>query len=661
MRQIYASYTDLRNLPTVTTTSMKTSRSWLQKYFDAELPAAEVIADALTFHAVEIEEVAGDLIDANILPDRAAYMLSHRGVATEVAAVLDTAIASDPFRTEMPVFPETSALTVSIEDETQCYRYMGAVVRGVEVGPSPKWLKDALESVGQRSINNVVDATNYVMLDLGQPLHAFDAAKLVEKDGQYAIRVRGSYEEKIATLTGEAYDLPNGTLLITDANADKPIGIAGVKGGMAASITTDTRDIIIESASFNATLVRKTSQRLKLWTDASQRYQNKVSPELTAYAMRDVLKLITNIAGGTSDGVVDVYPESVRAENMPMPVSVSLSKINSLLGSLFQLVDVEHAFDRLGFNYTVLNDVFTVTPPFERRDLNIPEDLIEEVGRILGYEHIDARSLPALTGASDQNRFRGIERIKDLLIEHGYSEISSQTFAENGHVMLANPLDTTKPALRPTLMLNMRAALQRAKQVAPRVLGVAKVIKLFEIGTVFTVTGEHLALVLGYEQLEGKKSPTILQETIDALKEWDVVALAAEGEDHLFDHPDVVEVQLQNLEKIGEGYEPKKILLGAYHPFSIYPAAIRDVAVWTPERTEESDVADVIIKEAGDLLARIDLFDRFTKTTDGVEKVSYAFRLVFESFERTLSDEDLNPIIEEISEALHAQEGWQVR
>ena len=146
--------------------SMKTSRTWLQKYFEAPLPSAEEISDALTFHAFEIEEVVGDMIDVNILPDRAADCLCHRGIAREIGAVLNVSVVGDALRESPPVFPSTEKLSVSIEDETKCLRYVGALVKGVKVGPSPEWLKEALESVGQRSINNVVDATNYVMLDI---------------------------------------------------------------------------------------------------------------------------------------------------------------------------------------------------------------------------------------------------------------------------------------------------------------------------------------------------------------------------------------------------------------------------------------------------------------------------------------------------------------
>ena len=255
---------------------MKVSLSWLQTYFDTPLPKAEEISDALTFHAFEIEESSGDMLDVKVLPNRAADCLCHCGLAKELSAILDISLKSDPLRDLLPKFPKTDVLTVTIEDPKKCLRYMGAVVKGVKVGPSPAWLKKALETVGQRSINNIVDATNYVMLNIGQPLHAFDAAKLTQKDGKYAIGVRNAKEgEMFTTLSNETFTLKSNVLLITDANVDSAIGIAGIKGGKAAEVTANTTDIIIESANFDGTTTRRAAQTLKLFTDASVRFQNR--------------------------------------------------------------------------------------------------------------------------------------------------------------------------------------------------------------------------------------------------------------------------------------------------------------------------------------------------------------------------------------------------
>lgn len=591
---------------------MKVSRNWLQKYFGTPLPKLEAVAEAFTFHAFEIEEANGDPLDVKVLPNRAADCLCHRGLASELSAILDIPLKNDPLRTPLPEFPKVDALSVTIEDPKKCLRYMGALVKGVKVGSSPMWLTEALESVGQRSINNIVDATNYVMLNIGQPLHAFDAAKLAQKDGKYAIGIRTAKEsEKITTLSGEEFVLNPSVLLITDANARQAIGIAGVKGGKAAQVTEDTIDLIIESANFDGTTVRHVAQALKLFTDASLRFQNRPSPELAAYGMRDVLTLITEIAGGEVVGVVDEYPSRpVQGQE----VSVSLAKINGVLGSSFGNEEVENVFKRLALPYMVVNDIFTITPPFERTDLAIPEDLVEEVGRIIGYDRIPATELPPISGIPDQARYRGIERVKDLLVGRGFTEISTQSFAKKGDVILANPLDKNMPALRTSLDENMKMALERAKYIAPLVLPPNEKPRLFEIGMVFTKDGEQLSI---------KTSEPV---------------------------PDLPSIQDE------KEYVPHQYRLGAYKPFSVYPFVLRDIALWVPAGTEANVIEYVIRGNAGELLVRLNQFDRFLKE----ERVSYAFRLVFESMERTLTDEEVNGVMKSVTEAL-LKAGYTVR
>ncbi len=630
---------------------MKISRTWLQKYFDTELPSAEVIADALTFHAFEIEEVAGDVLDIKVLPDRAAYALSHRGIAREVAAVLNLPLVRDPLLADLPAWQAASELELSRGDTGKVHRMMGAIVRGVTIGPSPTWLREALESVGARSINNVVDATNYVTLNMGQPLHAFDAKKIGVHDGTLHITVRGAEAaEQIMVLTGETYALPEGALVIAEGTTGTALDIAGIKGGASSAITADTTELFVSVANFDGPAVRKTAQALNLFTDASVRFQNKISPELAAYGMRDVLALIQEVAGGEVVGVNDVY-EGAAAQ---APVTASVSKVERILGSVCTKEDIAAALTRLGLTYTESGDVFTVTPPFERRDLVIAEDIAEEVGRILGYDTIESKQLPSMDQPQESDVYAGIERIKDVLRARGYTEISTQSFATAGDILLANPLDKTRPALRTRLSDTMREALGRAAFVAPRVLGPEQPVQLFEIGSVFPKEGECLALSLGYRAVVGKTKSVHIDAIIDALRDEAVLVAPVVRVDE-----GVAELSLRDVDlaALGKGYQPLPFALGAYRSFSSYPFALRDVAVWTPEGTEESEVANLILKEAGEHLVRLDCFDRFEKE----DRISYAFRLVFESMDRTLSDADLDPAMARVSEALNQQEGWQVR
>ena len=614
---------------------MKISRAWLQKYFDEELPNGQALADAFTFHSFEVEEQKDDLLDLKVLPDRAGYALSHRGVAYELAAALGVPLKQDPLREALPSWPHSEVLSVEIEDPKKCLRYIGAVIKGVKVGPSPMWLKEALESVDQGSINNVVDATNYVMLNVGQPLHAFDANKLQQKDGKYAIGVQDVVEDEMSgkkvgipfTALGKdtnGYLLSEGTLVVADKNnGDKVLAVAGIKGGVVAEVTPQTTDLIIEAANFDGTSVRHTAQRLKLFTDASSRFQNRPSPELAAYGMRDVLALIQEIAGGEVDGVVDVYPNPVH----PNAVSVTLSRINGLLGSSFSNDEVRNAYERLSLPTEIAGDTFTVTPPFERTDLLIPEDLIEEVGRVLGYDRLPPTELPPLSYKPDQTRFRGIERMKDQLVEQGFTEVSTQSFTKKGDIMLANPLDKNKPALRTSLKENLDEALAQAQHYAPLVLSPGEKPHLFEVGSVFPKEGEHVEMRMS-----------------EAPEAW--------GKDF----PTVDNLSKAKLEEYGKEYEPKRYELGPFKPFSQYPFVVRDVAFWSDGKMDAAEIEKMIKGEAGELCTKISLFDRFEK--EG--KVSLAYRLIFQSFDRTLTDEEVNAHMEKVYSALKAQ-GFEIR
>lgn len=634
---------------------MKVSLNWLQQYFKEPLPSADVVAEALTMQSLEVEEIVGEVMDVKVLPDRAPYALSHRGIALELSAMLNLPLASDPLREALPEHPATNELSVEIDANETCARYMGAVVKGVTVGPSPEWLSTALQSVGQRSINNVVDATNYVMLSIGQPLHAFDAGKLEKRDGSWALTITGALEEeRITTLSGDEVALPEGTLLIRDRNADAAIGIAGIKGGKRAEVDAQTTELIVEAANFDGPSVRRAAQALKLFTDASLRFQNRLSLELPAYGMRDVLALITEIAGGEVVGVVDVYPNPEQAR---LPVSFTLSDVGRVLGTSFTQEEVAGALARLSLSYTTSADgAFAVTAPFERRDLTIAEDLVEEVGRTLGYDRVEGKQLPPLPEAIDNAHANGLERIKDFLVARGYTEVATRSFNETGEVLLRNPLDATKPALRESLTQGLGAATIRGQGVAPRALGTASTLKLFEVGTVFTEAhGEVLLLGITEVNLVGKKSPemsAIVQE-LNSMGLPTFLLGRQLGETHVYQFT----LSPDTLQALGKEYEPHAPKLGAFEPFSVYPFALRDIAVWTPVETTEGEVAELIRTHAGPYVVRIDCFDRFEK--EG--RISYAFRLVFESMERTLTDEDIAPSMEAVTSALNNKAGYEVR
>ncbi|HEV7449147.1 MAG TPA: phenylalanine--tRNA ligase subunit beta, partial [Candidatus Paceibacterota bacterium] len=534
---------------------MKVSKQWLDNFFDAPLPPAEALADALTFHAFEIDGIEqkedDQILDVKVTPNRGHDCLSHRGIAKELSAILNIPLTKDPFKLELDLSKKTDAVTVTIEDAKLCKRYMAGYIKGVKIGPAPQWLKKSLESIGQRSINNVVDATNLVMFNVGQPLHAFDANRL----GSLSIGVRAAREgEQMEALDKKVYALKPSQLVITAA--DRPVGIAGIKGGQGDRIDTDTVDLVIESATFDGVTIRKGSQLLKLRTDASSRFEQVLSPELCAIGMRQVLKLILEIAGGTLDGVVDVYPE-------PQPqtyVAVTVEKVNKLLGTTLTAADITDAFTRLGFAYKEQDGVFEVQPPFERLDIEIPEDLIEEVARIVGYDKIPATPLPAPDKAPEINKnYYAAEKAREEWTNKGYSEVLTSVFADKGERVVLNKVDGVRPYLRDSLVPGLADALNKNKPNKD-LMGL-KEVKLFEIGTVW----------------KGGKECMMLGTVSEKEKATEMLLVGPENPEVYDDLP------LSTAER--------------YQTFSKYPYIVRDIALWVPADTSAEAVKENIAAE----------------------------------------------------------------
>lgn len=629
---------------------MKISREWLQTYFNDPLPEAEVLADALTFHAFEIESVENDVFDVKVTPNRGHDCLSHRGIAKEIAAILKIPMVGDPLRLPLSLEPKTDLVKVLIEEPTLCNRYVVGYMRGVTVGPSPEWLQKRLASIGQRSINNIVDATNYVMFCLGQPLHAFDASQIRSEDGSFGILVRKAQEgETMLALDDKEYTFTDSMLLITDttdAHAGGAIGIAGVKGGKPAGVTAATSEIIIESANFESVSVRKTAQALKLRTDASARFEQHISAEYAGYGMKAVVELIREIAGGELVGFVDTYPIVPEKKT----VSVSLAHINAVLGTQLKAEDVESAFTRLDLAHVQEGDTFEVHVPFERLDLEIAEDLIEEAGRIMGYDKVPAVELPHMpTPPQINQRFAARERVRELLAGVRFSEVFTSVFAEKGERVVANKIDGMKPYLRSDLFAGLRDALDR--NVRNKELLAEPQIKLFEIGTVWRGGEEIEMLGIAVEKQKKQESASsYLKLLAEALGVASVTEVPEE----------VIEIPMRELtEKLApeSAYEHlSSTSAERYQPFSKYPFIVRDVAMWVPMDTKEATIDMRIRESAGDLLVKLFAFDRFEK--DG--KASYAFRLVFQSFDKTLTDGDANLRMESVYSALK-NAGFEIR
>lgn len=641
---------------------MKVLYDWLKEYVGDATPEIGKVEEIFTFHAFEVDGVekvgTQDVIDVKVLPDRSSDCLSHRGIARELSALTGTPLRNDPFAREALLAPQTQNIEVTLSNSEQCRRFGAALVTGITIAESPVWLKERLQALGQRSINNVVDATNYVMLALGQPLHAYDADKLSHVDGTWRLGVRMAHEgESITTLSHETYTLKGTIQLVVDTATDSPLGIAGIKGGTHAEIDTTTTSIIVEAANFNPQSTRRATQSLRLQTDASKRFENDISPALIPYALIEIVSLITDIAGGTCEGYVDVYPHPTQN----VSVYVSYAHINGLLGITIPTHTIETIFSRLGFTFVSENNGWQVTAPFERTDINIAEDIIAEIGRMHGYEHIV--SVPPTRAVLTEYNARHYyaEKIRTVLIDAGFSEVITSSFRKKDTIELLNALAKDKGCMRSTLRENIREALERNMSNLD-LLGLES-LQVFEIGTVFNKTDdakdvmEHLSVALGVrtkQQGPSGKDTERLKEVLAMLEVTLGVSLDANIVDGICEF---------NLTQLLLSL-PNPTAYDAYvadHgktfvPFSTYPFISRDIAVWVPEQVSASDVEAMLRNNAGMLLVRLTPFDVFKKDN----RISYAFRLVFQSTERTLTYEEVSPIMDLLTEEMK-KAGFEVR
>jgi len=645
---------------------MKVNYDWLKDYVGTALPPVAEVERLLTEHAFEIdgvEEVAGaTVIDVDVLPNRSSDCLCHRGIARELATILDVQLEQDPLR-QLPELTQTDAISVTIADTTACPRFTASLMTGITVGESPDWLKARLESLGQRSINNIVDATNYVMYAIGQPLHAYDADLFPQVDGTWQFGVRYGAEGEVVEILPEGGSTEprqvvcQGTeLLIIDESSNTPIGLAGVKGGQYAGVHSGTTNIIIEAAHFDPGVTRKTARRLGIVIDASKRFENECSRELPPYAQFEIIELIKQIAGGEYLGTVDVYSEQ---KHNPA-VAVRVEKTNALLGLTLSQGDIAAIIARTGSTVAKgVDGVLTCTGPFERTDLLIEADFIEEVGRLHGLSHIVSVVPEKAALAVVNPRQYYSEKIRHILLSQGFSEVITSSFQKKDQIQLQNALASDKSYLRSSLRKNMTAVLDM-NFAHTDLLGIRSV-RAFEIGTVFDKTdhgvSEHVSLAIGVRQKGNGYTPkddAPLQAALTVLETLLGVSLNGTCEQGVF------EVDLSDVFTslpVPDSYDPVVVrTVATYVPVSPYPAMARDIALWVSADFDATRVAAILAEAAGSLCVRIDLFDEFEK--DG--KKSYAFRLVFQSTERTLTDGEVGDIMETLN-AVAEQSGWVVR
>jgi phenylalanyl-tRNA synthetase beta chain len=578
---------------------MKYSYNWLQSHIQEPLPTPESLKETIIFHAFEVEDVeeknglsaqAGDSVfDIKVLPDRAGDCLSHYGMAREIAGLLKLTLKSltDAPLPEMPLL-----LPVEVKSEL-CRRYIAVRIDGVAVGESPAWLKERLEAVGQRSINNVVDATNFVLLDLGQPTHAFDSAKI---DG--GITVRLAHEgETIITLSEESKTLTPDMLVIADYVG--ALAIAGVKGGKTAEVSTSTTSVILEIANFDPVSVRKTARTLALPTDAAKRFENNLSPETARVASAMLASLIKQVAGGEITGVSDVYPAPVA----PRTISFTSTDVARRLGEWVTETKIKQVFDTYRYEYTCTDGVFVLTVPTWRADITGAHDIAEEIGRVIGYDTIAPAPLPTVHPIEHSPVYAAIRAAKAWLVHDGYREVMTYTFRPKGDVEIARGAKG-KSALRTNLSDAMKDSYELNRSNAP-LLGISEV-KLFEIGTVFTKDKEEVRLCIADK---------------NGIKEMTVEA-------YIEEHKVVVESTTLEITPNTQSFTA----------WSVYPFSTRDIAVWVDGEEGKQHLLDIVTTFARTYCVRpAVLFDEFTK--DG--KTSVAYRFVFQSYDKTLTEAEI--------------------
>jgi phenylalanyl-tRNA synthetase beta subunit len=781
---------------------MKFSLAWLQTYSKEPLPSIQKLEETITFNAFEIEEVTkvgeDTILDIKVLPNRAHDALGHRGMARDIVALVgNTFIDPNEYYNRTPDSTVLSPVIVT-EDIKACPRFMSVRIDGISVTPSPEWLQQALAAIGQKSINSIVDITNYVQFALNKPMHAYDAALIFGNKLSARFAKTG---EKLTTLDDKELVLDEATLVISDT--EKPLGLAGIKGGKFSGISQNTTSIILESANFNPTLIRKTAQKYGIRTDASKRFENEISDSLVEDGLRMTIALVKKLNPNARVGeLVDIS----NRKKWDYVVSVSTNEVNTFLGTSYNDSDIEEVWTRLGFSvekmtakemveqklaltnsatyknpssirtdapemfscsslmsfifagiwqpsisidkyvygmpveegdakwgdlvfsntgfgkirfetvaflpgtkvtvgidhvglyigdgkvihisrrtnavitesisesknfkqgaqYARLVDVdeqrFFVTAPAERLDIRIKEDLIEEVARMKGLSSIKG-VLPKLTKTGTPHKRLYYENIiKNILHTHGFSEIMTYSFGNEGEVEIMKGLATDKEKLRSSLSSGVQKAFQMNMLNAP-LLNI-QTIKMYEFGNVFTQDSErrHLALIID----DGKKKSSFVEEVQMILSDITTkLSVASLKHTVLTIKPYVLELDFDTLiEALPEPtkYEPLTHDTNtiSYKAVSAYPFITRDIALWVPFGTTWETISSLCAQVWIPLVVRVDLFDTFEKEIDGVQKISFAFRIVFQSYEKTLTDEEVNEMMNPYYELLKEQ-GYEIR
>jgi phenylalanyl-tRNA synthetase beta chain len=644
------------------------------------------------------------VLELEVTPNR-PDCLSIRGLAREIGAVFGRRVKYPEYSAPGEVPPASDLVRVTIDDPAGCPRYVAMVIEGIEIGPSPDWMADRLRQMGSRPINSIVDVTNYVMYELGQPLHAFDYDKVAE--GHIIVR-RALDGETLLTLDGVERKLTPEMLAICDPSG--PIALAGVMGGASTEVGPQTTRILLESANFDAPLTMRTSRGLGLLSEASSRFEKGVDPNGALQAARRAASLIAELGSGTvRRGEVDVYPVTIEARSLRLRPA----RANVLLGTALGEKTMADALSRLDLDVTLERDsahgaVLAVGVPTSRPDLEREIDLVEEVARLVGFEQIPSTLPHVSSHVGGLDRPQRIERaLREILEAAGLSEALSMGFADPEvlqkmrwplppdatPVRLLNPISADQSVMRPTILTDMAAAVARNQSVGEREIA------LYEIGRVWPglreddipVEGQRVAVVLSGSwqgrQWHAPSQPFDMYDLVGVLEEArDGLSLAAFGLRPV-SHPTFMPGHTLGVECAGrpagvagqlhpaiaaqldlEGpvfmaeLDVRALVeasaqVGAFKELPRFPSAERDLAVVVDDALQVGDLVRTTEAAGGPLLARVTVFDVYRGKGIEPGKKSVGLSLSYRSPDRTLTDEEVDRAHADIERALAEAHG----
>ena len=663
-----------------------------------------LILPAETPIGTPLMELMGDAIfNLEVTPNR-PDCLAMTGLAREIAAV-----TGSTFHLPDAVYPETEVtiagrVSVEIQDLDLCPRYCASLITGNKIGPSPEWMQKRLLSYGMHPINNIVDITNFVMLEYGQPLHAFDYEKI---QGKCIVVRRAKSGEKITSLDGVERTLSREMLVIADKEG--PVAIAGVMGGANSEVTENTTSILLESASFKSTSIHYTGRILGMPSEACIRFERGISPEMTVPALKRATQLMVELGGGQAvKGIIDVYPGKVERK----PIRLTTAEIKRTMGLEYSLEQIVTSLTALGFSCHADADKaasWVITrAPYWRSDINIPVDIIEEVARIVGYEQIPTTLLPQQIPQQRPAPITALKRrVRNIMVGYGFQELVS--FSLTGRDVLvklapganklepmplhiANPASSEQEYLRPTLRAGLLSALTTNKAFIDEGL------RLFELGKVYLSRAENLpdepdmlcGVVSGpcsERWWQGAGEP---MDFFDAkgiveglLQQIGIAAIFEKSADESL-HPDNQASIIADGKQIGvvgevhpgvaEHFELTQTVYlfeinvplleplikdKAYRPIPKFPATVRDMALVVDAGVTHQQILDTL--KGFSLVTDVALFDVYSGEQVPAGKKSMAYRLTFQSFDKTLTDQQINGVQQAILKKLATGLGATLR